>query len=78
MGPGGADPLQCRQPHPPLLRPDAAIPTRIGFFALSRDRLAIEVKGLTAAPDAAVYGADFTPDEAAVENARAAGAEALP
>jgi hypothetical protein len=47
--------------------PDAAIPTHIGVFVLSRDRLSIEVKGLTAAPGAAVNGADFTPDEAAIE-----------
>jgi hypothetical protein len=42
------------QPFPPF-----------SVFVLSRDRLSIEVKGLTAAPDAAVNDADFTPDEAA-------------
>jgi hypothetical protein len=44
----------------------------IGFLFLSRDRLAMEVKGLTAAPDAAVNGADFTEMK---RRARAAGAE---
>ena len=46
------------------LMADATIP-RIGVFIVSRDRLAIEVKGLTAAPDAAVNGADCTRDRAA-------------
>ena len=39
--------------------PTRPIPPSSASSVLSRDRLAIEVKGLTAAPDAAVNGADF-------------------
>ena len=58
--------LPCGYSHPYRLLP------------VCRDRLPIEVKGLTVAPGAAVNGADFTSDEAAATMRVAAGAETLP
>jgi hypothetical protein len=47
-------------PRPASRGVAAAISRPFRFTPLSRDRLAIEVKGLTAAPVAAVNGTDLT------------------